>query len=165
METTVLGWLESTQLWSRLSYLSTLTSSKLLSHLSHPSKSLNLNLFMQDVSISEPFHSLIQPPFSRAEIADLDNFERYTKGFLVFVPQNRVEFDLLPLMKRLVSCKCSILARFTEPRSVPRKLDGVSIWPVDRVASTKRKARDGWVHARLRSLTPWSIFTFLSWSA
>ncbi|KAJ8067347.1 hypothetical protein OCU04_004700 [Sclerotinia nivalis] len=45
--------------------------------------------------------SLVRPTFSRAEVADLDNFERHVARFLTHIPKDGSTFDMLPLVKRL----------------------------------------------------------------
>lgn len=63
---------------------------------------MDRGIFMTDGDYWRYSRSLIRPIFSKAEIADLDNFERYVKSLLNIIPTDGESFDLLPLVKRLV---------------------------------------------------------------
>ena len=72
---------------------------------------LDRGIFTDDGPIWKHSRGLVRPTFSRAEIADLENFERYSRRFLALLPSDGTTFDLLPLVKRLV-------------RMIPYPLDG-----------------------------------------
>lgn len=63
---------------------------------------LDRGIFTDDGPFWKHSRGLIRSTFSRTEIADLENFERYVQRFLALVPRDRTTFDLLPLVKRLV---------------------------------------------------------------
>ncbi|KAF7929677.1 hypothetical protein EAE99_004581 [Botrytis elliptica] len=62
---------------------------------------LGRGIFTEDGEFWKHSRSLVRPTFSRAEIADLDNFERHVTRFLAFIPKDGSTFDMLPLVKRL----------------------------------------------------------------
>ncbi|KAF7933778.1 uncharacterized protein EAE98_003487 [Botrytis deweyae] len=62
---------------------------------------LGRGIFTEDGEFWKHSRSLVRPTFSRAEIADLDNFERHVTRFLAFIPRDGSTFDMLPLVKRL----------------------------------------------------------------
>ena len=64
---------------------------------------MDSGIFMEDGTFWKHSRALVRPTFSRAEIADLDNFERYFQRFLRLIPADGTTFDILPLAKRLVS--------------------------------------------------------------
>ena len=64
---------------------------------------LDRGIFTEDGAYWKQSRALIRPTFSRAEIADLDNFERHVRRLLALVPRDSGTLDLLPLVKRLVS--------------------------------------------------------------
>ena len=66
-------------------------------------------IFMVDGEYWKHSRAMIRPTFSRAEIADLTNFERYVALLLALIPKDGESFDLLPLSKRLVgACRNSL---------------------------------------------------------
>ncbi|KAF7861562.1 hypothetical protein EAF04_008124 [Stromatinia cepivora] len=62
---------------------------------------LGRGIFTEDGDFWKHSRSLVRPTFSRAEIADLDNFERHVARFLTHIPKDGSTFDMLPLVKRL----------------------------------------------------------------
>ncbi|KAF7952101.1 uncharacterized protein EAE97_001598 [Botrytis byssoidea] len=62
---------------------------------------LGCGIFTEDGEFWKHSGSLVRPTFSRAEIADLENFERHVSRFLTFVPKDGSTFDMLPLVKKL----------------------------------------------------------------
>ncbi|PQE31377.1 putative cytochrome P450 52A12 protein [Rutstroemia sp. NJR-2017a WRK4] len=58
-------------------------------------------IFTEDGEFWKYSRSLVRPTFSRAEIADLDNFENHVQRFLAHIPRDGSTFDMLPLAKRL----------------------------------------------------------------
>ena len=63
---------------------------------------LDRGVFTEDGEFWKHSRALIRPTFNRAEIADLDSFERHVSRFLLLIPRDRSTFDLQPLAKRLV---------------------------------------------------------------
>ena len=63
---------------------------------------IDRGIFTEDGAYWKRSRALIRPTFSRAEIADLDSFERHVLRFLDLIPRDSSTFDLLPLVKRLV---------------------------------------------------------------
>ena len=64
---------------------------------------LDRGIFTEDGAFWKHSRALVRPTFSRAEIADLDNFERHVRRLLSIIPQDGSTLDLLSLAKRLVS--------------------------------------------------------------
>lgn len=64
---------------------------------------LDRGVFTEDGASWRHSRALIRPTFNRAEIADLDSFERHVCRFLALIPKSSSAFDLQPLAKRLVS--------------------------------------------------------------
>ncbi|TEY81952.1 hypothetical protein BOTCAL_0030g00130 [Botryotinia calthae] len=64
---------------------------------------LGRGIFTEDGEFWKPSRSLVRPTFSRAEIAGLDNFENHVARFLTHIPKDGSTFDMLALVKRLVS--------------------------------------------------------------
>lgn len=64
---------------------------------------LDRGIFTEDGDFWRHSRALIKPTFSKTEIADLLNFEKYVVRFLNLIPKDGSTFDLLPLVKRLVS--------------------------------------------------------------
>ncbi|KAF7898276.1 hypothetical protein EAF00_004722 [Botryotinia globosa] len=62
---------------------------------------LGRGIFTEDGEFWKHSRSLVRPTFSRAEIADLENFERHVSRFLTFIPKDGSTFDMLPLVKKL----------------------------------------------------------------
>jgi cytochrome P450 len=60
-------------------------------------------IFTEDGQFWKHSRALIKPIFSRAEIADLENFERHVARFLASIPNDGDTFDMLALAKKLVS--------------------------------------------------------------
>ena len=63
---------------------------------------LDRGIFTDDGPIWKHSRGLVRPTFSRAEIADLETFERYVQRFLALIPADGTAFDFFPLLKRLV---------------------------------------------------------------
>ena len=63
---------------------------------------LDRGIFTEDGAFWKHSRALIRPTFGRAEIADLENFERHVVQLLGLVPRDGSIIDLLPLAKRLV---------------------------------------------------------------
>ncbi|KAM0151694.1 hypothetical protein ACHAQE_008401 [Botrytis cinerea] len=64
---------------------------------------LGRGIFTEDGEFWKHSRSLVRPTFSRAEIADLDNFENHVARFLTHIPKDGSTFDMLPPVKRLIS--------------------------------------------------------------
>ena len=64
---------------------------------------LDRGIFTEDGAFWEHSRALIRPTFSKAEIADLENFESHVRRLLGLIPCDGSTIDLLPLVKRLVS--------------------------------------------------------------
>lgn len=64
---------------------------------------LDRGVFTEDGEFWKHSRSLIRPTFNRAEIADLDSFERHVGRFMHLIPRDGSAFDIQPLAKRLVS--------------------------------------------------------------
>lgn len=64
---------------------------------------LDRGIFTEDGSFWKNALSLIKPTFTKSEISDLDNFEKHVARLLPLIPKDGSTFDLLPLVKRLVS--------------------------------------------------------------
>ncbi|KAF7889890.1 uncharacterized protein EAF02_002305 [Botrytis sinoallii] len=62
---------------------------------------LGRGIFTEDGEFWKHSRSLVRPTFSRAEIADLENFESHVARFLTHIPKDGSTFDMLPLVKRL----------------------------------------------------------------
>ncbi|KAL8734330.1 MAG: hypothetical protein Q9166_001528 [cf. Caloplaca sp. 2 TL-2023] len=62
---------------------------------------LDRGVFTEDGEYWKSSRALIRPTFSRAEIADLDSFERHVGRFLDLIPRDFSTVDLQPLAKRL----------------------------------------------------------------
>ena len=63
---------------------------------------LDRGVFTEDGEFWKHSRALIRLTFNRAEIADLDAFERHVARFLRLIPRDGSTFDLQPLAKRLV---------------------------------------------------------------
>ena len=64
---------------------------------------LDRGIFTEDGPFWKHSRALIRPTFSKAEIADLENFERHVVRLLGLITRDGSTIDLLPLAKRLVS--------------------------------------------------------------
>ncbi|KAF4635042.1 hypothetical protein G7Y89_g3059 [Cudoniella acicularis] len=62
---------------------------------------LGRGIFTEDGEFWKHSRALVRPTFSRAEIADLGNFDRHVARFLALIPKDGSTFDLLPLSKKL----------------------------------------------------------------
>lgn len=69
---------------------------------------LDRGIFTEDGAFWKHSRALIRPTFSRAEIADLGNFERHVLRLLALIPRDSSTTNLLPLLKRLVSVLCGV---------------------------------------------------------
>lgn len=63
---------------------------------------IDRGVFTEDGESWKHSRALIRPTFNRAEIADLESFERHVVRFLDLIPRDGSPFDLQPLVKRLV---------------------------------------------------------------
>ena len=63
---------------------------------------LDRGVFTEDGEFWKHSRALIRPTFSRAEIADLNNFELHVARFLALIPRDGQAFDIQPLAKRLL---------------------------------------------------------------
>ena len=63
---------------------------------------LDRGVFTEDGEFWKHSRALLRPTFSRAEIADLPNFEKHVSRFLALIPRDESSFDIQPLAKRLM---------------------------------------------------------------
>ena len=70
---------------------------------------LGRGIFTEDGEFWKYSRALVRPTFARAEIADLENFERHVARFLDLIPKNGEAFDMLALSKKLVRTLRSII--------------------------------------------------------
>lgn len=63
---------------------------------------LGRGIFTEDGEFWKHSRSLVRPTFSRAEIANLDSFERHVARFMTHLPKDGSTFDMLSLSKKLV---------------------------------------------------------------